>query len=115
MIEIFALCICNILLKTDFPGATVVKNPAANAGDMGSIPGLGSFYMPWSSDVCAPQVRIPLEPASRNYWSPYAWGLCSSKREGTTMRSPHTATKSSSCSLQPGKAHVQQPAQCNQK
>ena len=24
-----------------FPGGTVVKNPPANAGDMGSIPGLG--------------------------------------------------------------------------
>ena len=26
----------------DFPGGPVVKNPPANAGDMGSIPGLGS-------------------------------------------------------------------------
>ena len=25
----------------DFPGGSVVKNPPANAGDMGSIPGLG--------------------------------------------------------------------------
>ena len=25
----------------DFPGGSVVKNPLANAGDMGSIPGLG--------------------------------------------------------------------------
>ena len=25
----------------DFPGGTVVKNPPASAGDMGSIPGLG--------------------------------------------------------------------------
>ena len=24
-----------------FPGGSVVKNPPANAGDMGSIPGLG--------------------------------------------------------------------------
>ena len=29
----------------DFPGGLVVKNPPANAGDMGSIPGLWSFHM----------------------------------------------------------------------
>ena len=31
-----------------FPGGSVVKNPPANAGDMGSIPGLGRSHMPWS-------------------------------------------------------------------
>ena len=30
----------------DFPGGTVVKNPPANTGDMGSIPGLGRSHMP---------------------------------------------------------------------
>ena len=33
----------------DFPGGTVVKNPAANAGDTGSTPGPGSFHMPRSN------------------------------------------------------------------
>ena len=33
----------------DFPGGTVVKNPPANAGDMGSSPGLGRSHMPWSN------------------------------------------------------------------
>ena len=28
----------------DFPGGTVDKNPPANAGDTGSIPGLGRFH-----------------------------------------------------------------------
>ena len=36
----------------DFPGGTVDKNPAANAGDTGSIPGQGRFHM-----------RIITEPA----------------------------------------------------
>ena len=39
----------NKLLKAgnmDFPGGTVDKNPPANAGDMGSIPGPGRFQMP---------------------------------------------------------------------
>ena len=30
----------------EFPGGAVDKNPPANAGDMGSIPGLGGFHMP---------------------------------------------------------------------
>ena len=33
----------------DFPGGTVVKNPPANAGDMGSSPGLGRSHMPRSN------------------------------------------------------------------
>ena len=30
----------------DLPAGPVVKNPPANAGDMGSIPGLGRSHMP---------------------------------------------------------------------
>ena len=30
----------------DFPGGPVVKNPPANAGDMGTIPGSGILHMP---------------------------------------------------------------------
>ena len=37
------------IVMRDFPGGTMVKNPPANAGDMGSSPGLGRSYMPWSS------------------------------------------------------------------
>ena len=33
----------------DFPGGAVVKNPPANAGDMGSSPGLGRSHMPQSN------------------------------------------------------------------
>ena len=38
----------------DFPGGPVAKNPPANAGDMGLIPGTGSFHMPWGAQACAP-------------------------------------------------------------
>ena len=31
-----------------FPGVTVVKNPPANSGDMGSSPGPGRSHMPQS-------------------------------------------------------------------
>ena len=34
---------------SDFPGGPVVKNPPANAGDRGSIPGPGRSHVPWSS------------------------------------------------------------------
>ena len=40
----------------DFPGGTVVKNPPANAGDTGSIPGLGRFHMPQSNSARVPQL-----------------------------------------------------------
>ena len=33
----------------DFPGGTVVKNPPANAGDMGLSPGPGRSHMPRSN------------------------------------------------------------------
>ena len=34
------------VIEEDFPGGTADKNPLANAGDMGSIPGPGRFLMP---------------------------------------------------------------------
>ena len=37
------------LCYRDFPCGTVVKNPPANAGDMGSSPGLGRSHMPRSN------------------------------------------------------------------
>ena len=33
----------------DFPGGAVVKNPIANAGDMGSSPGPGRSHVPQSN------------------------------------------------------------------
>ena len=33
----------------DFSGDSVVKNPPANAGDTGLIPGPGRFHMPWNN------------------------------------------------------------------
>ena len=32
-----------------FPGGSVVKNPPASAGDMGSIPDSGRSHMSWSN------------------------------------------------------------------
>ena len=33
----------------DFPSGTVVKNPCANAKDIGSIPDTGGFYTLWGN------------------------------------------------------------------
>ena len=38
-----------VAMSRDFPGGAVVKNPPANAGDTGSIPGLGRSHMPRSN------------------------------------------------------------------
>ena len=48
------------------------------------------------------------EPTCHNYPSPRAQSPCSTMREATTVRSWHTATKSSSRSLQLEKARAQQ-------
>ena len=42
------LDIYKIYIK-DFPGGPVVKNPPANAGDTGLIPGLRRFHTQWGN------------------------------------------------------------------
>ena len=37
---------CKVVLG--FPGGSVVKNPPADAGDVGSVPGPGRSHMAWS-------------------------------------------------------------------
>ena len=37
----------------------MVKNPPANAGDMGLIPGLGGVHMPQSNQTCGPEILSP--------------------------------------------------------
>ena len=36
-------------VKADFPGGALGKNPPAKAEDVGLIPRLGGFHMPWSN------------------------------------------------------------------
>ena len=37
----------------------MVKNLPANAGDVGSVPGVGRSHLPWSNSVLAPQLLMP--------------------------------------------------------
>ena len=41
---------------SDLPGGPVVKNPPADAGDVGSSPGSGRFHTPRSSEARATQL-----------------------------------------------------------
>ena len=66
-----------------FPGGAVVENLPANAGDMGSSPGLGGSHMPQSGWAREPQLL-----------SLRVWSLCSATREAATVRGPRTAMKS---------------------
>ena len=62
----------------------MVENPPANAGDMGSSPGLGGSHMPRSNWAREPQLL-----------SLHVWSLCSATREAAIVRGPRTAMKKS--------------------
>ena len=47
----------------NFPGGPVVKNPPANSGDTGSIPGQGTrSHMPMYNEARATQLLKPVYP-----------------------------------------------------
>ena len=61
----------------------MVENLPANAGDVGSSPGLGGSHMPRSNWAHEPQLL-----------SLRVWSLCSTAREAATVRGLRTAMKS---------------------
>ena len=61
----------------------MVENLPANAGDMGSSPGLGRSHIPRSDYAREPQLL-----------SLRVWSLCSATREAAIVRGPRTALKS---------------------
>ena len=88
-----------LLLKNTvegFPGGAAVESLPANAGDMGSSPGLGRSHMLRSNWAHEPQLL-----------SLRVWSLCSTTREATIVRGPRTAMKSGPRSLQLEKALAQ--------
>ena len=67
----------------DFPGGPVVENPPANAGDMGSIPGLGRSHMLWGNKAGVPQQLKPRSPRARTLQKekPLQWEACTLQLE----------------------------------
>ena len=49
--------------EEDCSGGPVDKNPPANAGDVGSIPGPGRSYVPRSNQAPDPQLLSPISRA----------------------------------------------------
>ena len=73
----------------------MVKNPLANEEDMGLIPDLGGFHMPWDNKDCPPQfLSHTLESVLRSKGS-------------HRMRNPSTATR--------GRLHAATKTQHSQK
>ena len=99
--------------KGDFPGGPLVQNPPANAGDMGLIPGPGRFHVLQGNEANTPEVLSPRSRAATTEHvccsnrSPWTQNPCSTTREATKMRSPHTATREP-CRLSVRKIHTQQ-------
>ena len=60
-----------------FPGGSVVKNLPAKAEDVGSIPGLGRYYMPQSKEAHVPQL-LSLCSGARG---PQLWSPCAAATE----------------------------------
>ena len=74
-------------MKLGFPGGLVVENPPANAGVMGSTPGLGSSHMVRSNEAGVLQLR----------------SQCSGAREPQLLSHPSATTEAdtpAACVLQ---------------
>ena len=88
-------------LKTavwDVPGGAVDGKPPASAGDMGSIPGQGSFHMPRTPPL--------LKPTRPRACAPQEEPL---QQEARAPGSPCTKAKSGPRSPQLDKPHTRQP------
>ena len=90
----------------DLPGGLVFKNPPANAGDTGPIPGLRRFHMPrgnWAhvpqllslhSRACALQQEKPLQWEARTQQIESSLGLPLLEKAGIQQRSPRAVKNS---------------------
>ena len=78
-----------------FPDGSVIKNPPANAGAMGSTPDMGRSHVPRGNKACAPQLLgHASEPGSCNYGSPRRpLEPVVRKKRSTSMRSWSTTTR----------------------
>ena len=98
----WAWACASIRRRKGFLGGSVVRNPPADAGDMGSSSGLGRSHMPCITTI-EPVLWRPgattVELMCCNYWSPWALEPMLSIKRGH-----HNATNSRHCSSQPEKS-----------
>ena len=73
-----------------FLGSSEIRESAANAGNMGSIPDPGRSHMPWSNQACVPQLL----------------SLCSRAQEPQLL-SPPAATSEACTPYSPGTAALE--------
>ena len=93
-------------INRGFPGVPVVKNPPANAGDTGSIPGAGRSHMRRAakpeSQVTEPVLPSPglhLPDSRLTATEPHEpCSPSSTTRETPSLRSQHAASRRSPCS-----------------
>ena len=87
--------------RTGFPDGSVVKNPPANTGETGSIPGPGRSQhateqlgrAPQLLSLCSRAWELQLlSPCVATSEACAPWSLSSAGREATAVRSPHTPT-----------------------
>ena len=84
--------------KVRLPGSPVVKDPAANSGDVGSILGPGRSHLPRGSGAHVPQLLSPRSrPCALQPGKPLQRGLCTAAREG-----PHPPQLEEACAQQWG-------------
>ena len=70
-----------VILLRDFPGGSVVKNPPADARDVGSIPGPGGSHVPWSNQAGEPQLPSQRAPEPRSHEHACTLEPCSATSE----------------------------------
>ena len=95
---------------SDFPGGPAFKNPPANAGDMGSIPGPGRSRLWRGNEACASQLP---SWRSRAHVSQLLKPVCPRARAPQQEKSPQQEAwapqlESSPCLPQLEEVHTQQ-------
>ena len=77
----------NLLQPMDLPGGTLLKNPPANAGDTGSVPGLGRS--PGEGNGNPLQYSCLWNPVDRGAWRPTAHGVAKSQTRPSDWACTH--------------------------
>jgi len=89
----------------DSSGGIMYKNPSANAGDMGLIPGSGRLHMLWRNWAHEPQLLSPCASTT----DPQVPRACAPQQEKPPQwETQAPQLESSPCSLQLEKVQVQQ-------